>query len=113
VPKGANLTIYCLLATLERWRNAHGGNFPEEMYVQIDGGSENANQYVLAVCELLIAKRLVRRIELSRLPKGHTHEDIDAQFAHVWTWMRKRIISTVDEFGLLAYSARRDGFTPS
>lgn len=99
VPKGADLTIYCFLASLEKWRLNHPQRlFPEEIYIQVDGGSENANQYLLAMLELLVVKRMVRKIVYSRLPTGHTHEDIDATFAHLWRWMRQRTVETVDQF---------------
>lgn len=98
IKKGANLTIHCLLLGLEKWREKHGGKYPEELYIQIDGGSENANRWVLAMCELLVVTGCCRLVVLSRLPTGHTHEDIDATFAHLWRWMRTQIICTVQEF---------------
>ena len=45
--------------------------------LQIDGGSENANWLILAICELMCMKRMGKVIFLTRLPTGHTHEDID------------------------------------
>ena len=62
VAKSADLVIYCLLKELERWYNEHNSTFPEIWYIQIDGGSENANKYVLAALEYLVIKRLVRKI---------------------------------------------------
>jgi hypothetical protein len=60
---------------------------PEVLYAQIDGGSENANKATLAICELMIARGLTRKIVLTRLPVGHTHEDIDARFGVIWRKM--------------------------
>lgn len=70
---------------------------------QIDGGSENANKAVLAFFALLVARRVVRHIELCRLPTGHTHENIDACFGVIWTHMRLKQFHTNDEYieGLL------------
>jgi hypothetical protein len=90
VTKGANLTLYFILAQLEYWKNRHDGNYPDEFYLQIDGGSENANQYLLGMLELLVAKRLCRVIYVTRLPTGHTHEDIDACFGVIWSAFRHR-----------------------
>jgi hypothetical protein len=75
VVKGADLTIYCILSQLEAWkiRNSH---YPETIYVQCDGGSENANQYVLGMLEILVIKRMAKEILFTRLPTGHTHDDI-------------------------------------
>lgn len=82
VTKGADLTIFCILAQLERYK-IRNDCYPEELYVQVDGGSENANKYCLAAMELIVAKRMVRVIHYTRLPTGHTHEDIDACFGHI------------------------------
>lgn len=69
VVKGADLTIYCILARLEAYEERNGC-YPEVLYVQVDGGSENANQYVLAALEMLVVKRLVREVQYTRLPTG-------------------------------------------
>jgi hypothetical protein len=76
VSKGANLTIYCILAQIESWRIRNGNRYPEELYLQLDGGSENANKYLIGMLELLVYKRLIKKIYFTRLPTGHTHEDI-------------------------------------
>jgi len=49
---------------------------------------------VLVLCELLVAVGLTQRIELSRLPVGHTHEDIDSKFAKIWVGMRNCSVLT-------------------
>jgi hypothetical protein len=56
VTKGANLIIFVISHLLELWQEAAGG-YLDELYLQIDGGSENANKFVLAFCELLVAHR--------------------------------------------------------
>lgn len=80
VTKGADLSIHCVLCEIEDWQASHEGIFPKEVYVQVDGGSENANKYFLGFLELLVAKGLVQIIYYTRLPTGHTHEDIDGCF---------------------------------
>jgi hypothetical protein len=65
---------------LEDWAARHGGQYPEKFFWQIDGGSENANKTIIGFCELLIANGIIKTIVLSRLPVGHTHEDIDQAF---------------------------------
>jgi hypothetical protein len=90
---GSNLANYCWLHSLEieykknmaATHNAIG--LPDTLYHQIDGGSENTAKATLALCELLVAKRLTRKVVLSRLPVGHTHEDIDAVFGTIWTYL--------------------------
>jgi hypothetical protein len=83
VAKGSDLTMHYILTELETW-NFEKGCYPEELYVQVDGGNENANKYVLALLELLVVKGVCRLIYYTRLPVGHTHEDIDACFGVIW-----------------------------
>ena len=66
----------------------------------MDGGSENANRIMLLLAELIVAKRLTRKIIISRLMPGHTHEDIDALFGNIWTAVRKQEILDPDAFKL-------------
>lgn len=89
----ANLSIYCILAALER-RISQDGKLPDTVFIRVDGGSENANKYMLAICELLVARRLTKKIVLSRLPVGHTHEDIDGKFGILWRGFRLNHIIT-------------------
>jgi len=70
VSKGADLTIYCILSQIEDWKSRHDNRYPEKIYLQVDGGSENANQYLLAMLELLVAKRVSKTILFTRLPTG-------------------------------------------
>lgn len=98
IRKGGDLTCHTFLCELDKWKKSHNNKFPEELFIQIDGGSENANETVIALCEYLVAKRIIRSITLSRLPTGHTHEDIDACFAHVWRGMRQKTVHTVDDY---------------
>jgi hypothetical protein len=60
------------------------GRLPDTLYWQIDGGGENANATVIAYAELIVIKNLCKKIVITRLPVGHTHEDIDAVFGVLW-----------------------------
>lgn len=84
VSKGADCTIYCVLMKLEEFKKRHG-YYPEKLYLQVDGGSENANQYLLAMLELLVVKRCCRDVYYTRFPAGHTLKDIDAAFGVIWS----------------------------
>jgi hypothetical protein len=70
----------------------------EVLYLQVDGGSENANKYLLALLELLVSKRMIREIHYTRLPTGHTHEDIDGTFGNLWSVMKTRPVETIEDF---------------
>ena len=108
-PKGADLTIYCILRQIESWRDRHG-YFPEEIYLQLDGGSENANQYVLAMLELLVAKNITKVIHYTRLPTGHTHEDIDSCFGVLWRVLRGKCCETLSKYKEMVENAfKADG----
>ena len=98
IAKGADLSAHSFLCELDKWRKNHDGNFPEELFIQVDGGSENANRTILALCEWLVVKRMIKTVTYTRLPTGHTHEDIDACFAHIWRGMRQESVHTVDEY---------------
>lgn len=92
VKTGANLAIHTMLLQWEAAYNRSAKNpnerfMPDTLYHQIDGGSENVNKTTLAICELMVATKMVRKIVLTRLPPGHTHEDIDARFGVLWRTM--------------------------
>jgi hypothetical protein len=98
VQNGANLQIHTLLKTLESIMRAEKGKLPDTIYVQIDGGSENTAKVVLALCELLIHKGLCKRVELTRLIPGHTHDDIDGKFSLIWRGIRGTHIFTHEQY---------------
>ena len=98
VDADADFTIFCLLSELEKWKDNNQQKYPHTWYIQIDGGSENANKYLLAALEFITAKRLVQKIILTRLPVGHTHEDIDACFGVIASWYGTHIVHTPDEY---------------
>lgn len=123
---GANLQIHTLLLTLEMVYKKDGkttilqvygllcilndapvGRLPDTVYVQIDGGSENTAKAVLFMCELLVVKRLIKHLVVSRLIVGHTHCDIDAVFGTIWKRMRvsNKLNSFIHYFNL--YDTKR------
>jgi hypothetical protein len=95
--KSADFTIFCILTQLETWHTRHR-HFPEELIIQLDGGAENANKHVLSMLELIVTKRIVKVVHLTRLPTGHTHEDIDACFALIWASCRDRPCLSLEEY---------------
>ena len=61
-----------------------GNPKPEKVYIQVDGGSENSARAVFMACEHLVSRKFCPLMVLSRLPVGHTHEDIDSRFGKIW-----------------------------
>ncbi len=94
LPNNTNSQIHTLLCTLEEIRAESEAKLPDTVYIQVDGGAENANITMLALCELLVARGLTKHVVLSRLMPGHTHEDIDSKFAIVWMRIRNNFFHT-------------------
>lgn len=74
---------------------------------KVDGGVENIAKAALAMCELLVARRLTRKIVLTRLLVGHTHEDIDGIFALIWNRMKVEKSMTPQFFAHLLAKATK------
>jgi hypothetical protein len=57
VGKSANLVIYAIDTVIEKWRLRHPKHrYPTKIYIQIDGGAENANRYrcFTSICKLFL-----------------------------------------------------------
>lgn len=99
VDKRANLAIHVFLLELEKWIIGNGGINPEIVFIQVDGDSENANQFFLGMLEFLVHKRIAGvEVVYTRLPAGHTHSDIDGGFGHLSNYMRGNHFSTLSQF---------------
>ena len=92
-----------LLDLLDRYER--DGSLPPILYLRGDGGSENNNKTMLAVCELMVARRLVTTVFFERLPVGHTHEDIDGVFSRIWIRMRDLGVITPQDYKRLVTAA--------
>jgi hypothetical protein len=104
VPNGCNLSFHCLLLALEKCK-LEEGRIPDVLYYQIDGGPENTGKAVLGLAELVVIRGLTKKIVLTRLPVGHTHEDIDSKFALVWKKVRDQFVLTPLQYKNLIESA--------
>lgn len=93
IVNNANLSIHCFLKAVDAVY-ASEGTVPDVLYYQIDGGSENAASHVFGMCALLVAKKIVKKLVITRLPVGHTHEDIDSKFAFIWKRVRNNFVLT-------------------
>ena len=102
---GSNSAIHCWLLSLEKEYKSNKNKLPSTLYHQIDGGSENTAKATLAVAELLVARRLTKRVVISRLPVGHTHEDIDSVFGLIWTKMCSTNVFSPKQYKDLLFSA--------
>jgi hypothetical protein len=93
----ANLQIHTLLLSIEKVL-MYEKKLPPVFYFQFDGGVENTARIVMAMLELLVVKRVFRKIVASRLMVGHTHEDIDAIFGRIWKHMRNMHVLTPQQY---------------
>lgn len=58
------------------------GPLPRTLYIQVDNTSrENKNRFFLSYCESLVSRQVFDDVQVSFLPVGHTHEDIDQSFS--------------------------------
>lgn len=89
--------IYCILCELNKFVES-GRPLPEKIYVQIDGGSENSARAAYAFAEHLLILRFCSVIEITRLPVGHTYEDIDSRFGVIWVYIRRMHVYTPEKF---------------
>ena len=98
IVKDTNLAIYAFLCSVEDWAEDHSGKYPEEIFLQVDGGPENISSEFLGMLELLVHKRVARKIMYSRLPTGHTHCDIDGGFGHMKNFFKQHPCETLEDF---------------
>lgn len=76
----ANANLTCLWLTLA-WLINNGKSAKDgTLYLQVDGASDNINNTLLKLASFLCQKHYFKRVVISRLPVGHTHEDVDQRF---------------------------------
>ena len=106
---GANMNIYVLLLAIEEEYLASGGKLPGTLFIQVDGGSENANYWVLAWMEIIIALDIgITEIWLCRMRVGHTHADQDARFGLIWVQARNEHLLTPQRYNEIVGDALKD-----
>ena len=95
----SNLNLTCLHHTLVKLLDSYApGTAPRVLYLQVDGGSENKNQWMISYLALLIELGIFDKIKMCFLPVGHTHEDIDQAFSRIATYLNKHDALSYDEF---------------
>lgn len=88
---GGSLTVELLYRTLQRLQDGnHRKTWPQELDIQLDNTcSDNKNDTVLGFCAYLVATGTFKKVVLTFLPVGHTHEDIDAVFGVLMRYLTK------------------------
>jgi hypothetical protein len=102
-PKAGNLICTILYHTLRAIYTSHGVNAATKfLQLQCDGGSENVNRTVFAVCVLFVAFGWATELTINRMVVGHTHSIIDQMFHKTrGTVRRSNIATTVDALTLI------------
>jgi hypothetical protein len=111
VPITSQLATHCVLLALEKVRREEG-RVPDTVYYQIDGGPENTANAVFGIAELIVARGLVKLFVITRLPVGHTHEDIDSKFAVIWKRIRNKFVLTPVQYAREIEAALTTDKTP-
>ena len=107
-PHGSNLTIEILQRTLTMLEQ--DSRLPPVLYLQMDNCSrENKNQFVLGFLCWLVARRIFREIQMSFLPVGHTHVDIDQLFSRTSSALRSNDARSITEL----HSIVRNSYHPT
>eukprot|EP00731_Ephydatia_muelleri_P032350 Em0023g857a len=107
-PQDSNLTLSILLSILNNI-NRKEHRLPDTLYLQMDNCSrENKNKYVYGVLGYLVLKGIFRKVRLSFLPVGHTHEDIDQMFSRFSSYLNKNDAVTPGEL----MEALRKSYSP-
>jgi hypothetical protein len=79
--KDSNFLIEITQRTLQHLESQNNKPLPKILYLQFDNAADNKNKYVLSYLNHLVHRNIFSQIELSFLPVGHTHEDIDQMWS--------------------------------
>ena len=90
--QGHNVTIQAIFEVLEEIKKEHNlVSLPETLYLQLDNTTkQNKGKWLMAFLALLVEAGTFRKIIVSFLPVGHTHEDIDQFFSRIAVVLRKK-----------------------
>lgn len=87
-------------------------SLPRLLSIQLDNCTrENKNRYFMAYVEYLLGKRLFDHVEVSFLPIGRTHEDIDQLFSRTSERLRSKNAITLKDMQSELYSVYNDNTT--
>ena len=107
-----NLNLTCVHATLTKLLKQ--GPLPRTFYLQVDGGSENKNKWMMSYLSLLVEMGIFDVVKMSYLPVGHTHEDIDQAFSRIAVHLNRHDAYTFDDYlSEIKKSFIKDGNPPN
>ena len=110
---GSNACIYTILSELEEEYKLNG-KLPRTVFIQIDGGSENANYAVLAWMEIIISLEIgAEEIWVCRLRVGHNHADQDGKFGLLWKAVRSEFLLSPQDYERKVAQVLSEGGNPA
>ena len=75
-----------------------GLKWPDVLYIQMDNcAKDNKNKTLFAYVAYLVLHRVFRKVKLSFLMVGHTHDQVDQVFSRFSVWLSHHDCITVDE----------------
>lgn len=111
---GSNYTIEAIGRTLvheEEYRRERSMGWPSVLFVQLDNTtSDNKNKYVFGYLTHLVDSGIFKKVYVSFLPVGHTHEDIDQCFSVIQKALAKREAFTFEEWAELVHESFKQDF---
>lgn len=107
-PADPNVTIEVLQRVLTDLSKESGGALPPRLCLQLDNCvRENKNKALMAYLSWLVLRKVFTSVEVSFLPVGHTHEDIDQVWSRTGIQMRVNDVCCEEEL----FAIIRDAFT--
>ena len=100
----ANFNLDCLHRTVSRLftdlldpDNTELTEWPSELYIQVDGGSDNKARPFFAYADWLVKSGRFDVVYISFLLVGHTHADYDRYFVPITMELRKEKVCSLDD----------------
>ncbi|KAL9965925.1 hypothetical protein ACROYT_G029792 [Oculina patagonica] len=104
-PQDANPTVNCLMSCFRHLINTKG-RLPPTLYLQLDNCYRDCkNIHIIGFCALLVKAGVFRKVRLSYLLVGHTHEDIDQLFSRISIALAKQNAVTLPDLLRVIQSA--------
>ncbi|CAN0116697.1 unnamed protein product, partial [Heterosigma akashiwo] len=100
VSADTNLNIEALRRVFLHYQETRG-SLPPGLYLQLDSARDNKSKLLFAFLSYLVQTGMFRKVKVSYLLVGHTHEaDVDQIFSCISRYIRKNIerILTYEEF---------------
>jgi hypothetical protein len=93
-PSGSDTVITMIMRALTEVE----GPLPPKLYLHMDNcWRENKNKYMIAAAHLLVEMGVFKKVKISFLPVGHTHNIVDQMFSRFSIAIKKHKIFTIDD----------------